>query len=207
MIPVQGVIPTRSVPVATLTLIAINALAFLLQWWTAVPITLDFTGGIRALFFHAGAMSFGVNVLFLWLFGDNVEDQTGRARFVTLYFVSGISATLAQAFIDPGVTRTLIGTSGAVSGVLGAYFVLYPRSRILVFFPLPLTLHELPAAFFLGVWFLLQFVTLAAQAGSATHPAGIPPGLAAHAVGLATGALLCLALRRRERGRVEWWGK
>ncbi|MGH9175667.1 MAG: rhomboid family intramembrane serine protease, partial [Vicinamibacterales bacterium] len=158
-----------------------------------------------SVFFHPGAPSFCMTMLFLWLFGDNVEDQTGRGRFAILYLLCSVSATLAQSLIDPGSSRSLIGASGAISGVMGAYFVLYPRSRILIFFPLPLTLHELPAAFFLGLWFLLQFVTVVAHVGVEPRAADVAPALAAHAVGFAAGALLCLVLRRHERARVEWW--
>ena len=178
-------------------------MAFLLHW-LAVPLPSDVAILISPLFFHEGALPFFINVLFLWLFGDNVEDQTGRSRFVVLYGLSGMSGAVMQAVLDPDLTHTLIGASGTVSGVLGAYFLLYPRSRILLFFPLPPTLHELPAAFFLGAWFPLHLLILAAATSLDPQLSDITPGLAAHATGFGTGALLCLLLRRAERTRVEW---
>ena len=182
-----------------------NAAAFLLYWWIGVPLTHDWIGVLRSAFFHVGAVPFCINILFLWLFGDNVEDQTGRGRFVILYLLSGISAALAHAALDPSASRTLIGASGAIGGVMGAYFVLYPHSRILVLLPLPLSLHELPAALFLGIWLVLQLLTVAGQVGAHPQAADLAAGLTAHAMGFATGALLCLAFRRPERARVEWW--
>jgi membrane associated rhomboid family serine protease len=183
----------------------VNAAAFALQAWMVVPLTLDLIGVIRSAFLHQAALPFAINVLFLWLFGDNVEDQTGRGRFVLLYMLSGVASTVTQLAIHPGSVGALVGASGAIGGVIGAYFVLYPRSRILLLVPLPLSLHELPVLFFLAFWALLQFLTLAARAGVPPQAADVAPGLAAHAVAFAAGALLCLLLRRRERSRVDWW--
>ncbi len=162
---------------------------------------------LGAAFSHPGAASFAVTLLFLWLFGDNVEDQTGRGRFVLLYVLCGLSAALALDAIAPGPARTGIGAAGAVSGILGAYFVLYPRARVLVLVPVPLSLHELPAAFFLGAWFVIAVLTLAAQTRAGAPGAEVALGLTAHAIAFAAGALLCLLLRRRERAGVEWWDR
>jgi membrane associated rhomboid family serine protease len=199
VIPLQDILPTRSAPVATLTLIAINVAIFVLDRWAPAVMPLELTNAPDSILLHPGLAALLVNVMFLWLFGDNVEDQTGRTRFVILYAASGLSAALAEVLIYPGASRSLIGASGAVTGVIGAYFVLFPRSRILVFFPIAPVLHELPAALFLLIWFLVQLVTLAAQAD-------LGPGLGAHGVAFVTGAVCCLALRRPERARVEWWG-
>lgn len=203
LIPIQDVIPTRARPVATLGLLAANAAAFAWQAWAGDTVYADSTLA-RAAFSHPGTVFFVVTLLFLWLFGDNVEDQTGRWRFVLLYLSCGLSAAVAADAIAPGLARAGIGAAGAVSGILGAYFVLYPRARVLVLVPVPLSLHELPAAFFLGVWFVAIVLTLAAH-NRAGAPGDIALGLSAHAIAFAAGALLCLLLRRRERAGVEWW--
>jgi membrane associated rhomboid family serine protease len=185
----------------------VNAAAFALQAWAVVSSTPGFITVLQSVFLHPGPMPFAINVLFLWLFGDNVEDQTGRWRFVLLYLLSGTAAAVAEAAIAPDAWRTLIGASGAIGGVLGAYFVLFPRSRILLLVPLPWSLHELPVLFFLGFWVLLQFLAMTAGAGVHLRAADIAPSLAAHAVGFATGAVLCLLFRRPERAKVDWWGR
>lgn len=160
----------------------------------------------RPLFFHPGLLAFAINLLYLWLFGDNVEDQLGRTRFTALYVVSGLSAAAAQTMGGGFDWRGfLVGASGAIGGVLGAYFLLYPRSRVLTLVPYPLSLHEVPAAFFLPFWYLFQLLTVATvQAGRSAQQ--VAPALVAHAAAFVAGGLLCFALRRRERARVEWWG-
>ena len=146
-----------------------------------------------------------INLLYLWLFGDNVEDQLGRTRFATLYVISGLTAVAVQTWGGFDSRALLVGASGAIGGVLGAYFLLYPRSRVLTLAPFPLSLHELPVTFFLLFWYLFQMLMVAAV--QTTRSADqVAPALAAHAAAFVSGALLCFALRRRERARVEWWG-
>jgi membrane associated rhomboid family serine protease len=198
LIPIQDIIPSRSIPVATMTLIAANALLFAGERWTnpAGPAATMFAA-LRPLFFHPGTLAFVIGAFYLWLFGDNVEDQLGRARFTTLYVVSGLTAAVAQSMIGLDWRSIQVGASGAIGGVLGAYFLLYPHSRVLTLVPFPLALHEVPALLFLLFWYMFQVLMLASvQAGRS--PAHIAPALVAHATAFVTGALLCLVLRRRE---------
>ena len=112
---------------------------------------------ITSMFLHGGLLHIGGNMLFLWVFGNNIEDRLGRGKFLAFYLLAGIIATYAQAAINPGSTVPLIGASGAVAGVLGAYLLLYPRARVttlVIFFFI--TAIELPAVIVLGLWFVLQ---------------------------------------------------
>jgi membrane associated rhomboid family serine protease len=113
---------------------------------------------LTAMFMHGGLLHIAGNMLFLWVFGNNIEDSMGRARFVVFYLLGGIAALVAQVLVNPDATTPTIGASGAVAGVLGAYALLYPRARvvtllIIIFF---ITFVELPALLVLGLWFLLQ---------------------------------------------------
>lgn len=114
---------------------------------------------LLSLFLHGGLAHLGFNMLFLWVFGNNIEDRLGRLRFVLFYVAAGIAATIAQALADPNSARPLIGASGAIAGVLGAYLLLFPRAhvRTLIIFGL-ITVIDLPAVVVLTVWFGLQFL-------------------------------------------------
>ena len=111
-----------------------------------------------AMFMHGGLMHLLGNMLYLWIFGDNVEDRVGHARFVLFYLICGAVAALAQALPDMGSRVPMIGASGAVSGVLGAYIVLYPRANVLVLVPLIVVFQtfRVPAWIVLGMWFIGQ---------------------------------------------------
>lgn len=118
-----------------------------------------------SMFMHGGILHIAFNMLFLWIFGNNIEDAMGKLRFVAFYLFAGLAAVYAQAAIDPLGTLPTIGASGAVAGVLGAYALLLPRARvltavILIFF---VTLIEIPAYVMLGIWFVLQFVPAVGQ--------------------------------------------
>lgn len=118
-----------------------------------------------SMFMHGGILHIAFNMLFLWIFGGNVEEAMGRGRFLLFYLLAGLAAVYTQAAIDPGSTLPTLGASGAIAGVLGAYAVLLPRARvltavILVFF---VTLIEIPAWVMLGIWFALQFVPAVGQ--------------------------------------------
>ncbi|MCW2868795.1 MAG: rhomboid family intrarane serine protease [Streptomyces oryziradicis] len=147
---------------------------------------------LTAMFVHGSWLHLLGNMLFLWIFGDNVEDRFGRVRFLLFYLVCGYAAAYGFAAVDPGSTQPLIGASGAIAGVLGAYLVLYPRVRVwglvpaLFFLPL-----RLPAWLVLGSWFVLQAFF---SAGYGTTQAGTV-AYVAHVVGFAVGALLALPLR------------
>ena len=145
-----------------------------------------------SMFLHGGWLHLGGNMLFLWIFGNNVEDLVGRARYLLLYLGSGIAAALAQALAAADSTIPMIGASGAIAGVLGAYLMIYPRANvhcfiwIIVFF----SIVTVPAWILLGLWFALQLLS-----GLATD--AVSPGVAlwAHVGGFAAGIVLLLTLR------------
>jgi membrane associated rhomboid family serine protease len=118
-----------------------------------------------AMFMHGSLLHIGGNMLFLWIFGNNVEDSMGPFRFVVFYLLGGLIATAAQVAVDPSSTTPTLGASGAIAAVLGGYAVLYPRARVitLVFIIIFVTVIELPALLVLGAWFLLQLVDASSQ--------------------------------------------
>jgi membrane associated rhomboid family serine protease len=125
-------------------------------WWTTV---------LTSMFMHGGILHIAFNMLFLWVFGNNVEDSMGRGRYLLFYLLAGAAAVYAQALLDTSATVPTIGASGAVAGVLGGYLLLYPHARVLtlVFIIFFVTLIEIPALVMLGIWFLLQFVPAIGQ--------------------------------------------
>ncbi len=212
MFPVSDVIPSRTKPYVTIGLIAVNAVIFLYELqldrhemyrlatelgvvpgafaWHAVP---------ASLFIHDGWIHFAGNMLYLWIFGDNVEDVMGRGPFLLFYLASGSLAAVAYAGLHPGSPVPLVGASGAIAAVMGAYFVLYPRSQVLtaVFLIFYLDLIEVPAIFFLGVWLLLQLFSGLASMGAQGAAGSV--AFDTHIVGFVTGTVVGLALRRRSR--------
>ncbi len=219
MIPLRDVIPSRTRPVVTMAIIAANAFVFLRQAGLSaddmdvfirafglVPAAFSWLNVVTSMFVHGGLMHFAGNMLYLWIFGDNVEDRMGHGRFLVFYLLCGAGAALAQTAAVPGSIVPMVGASGAIAGVMGAYFVLYPKSRVLTLIPFPITVVEIPAVYLLGLWFVLQFVS-----GVATlSPEGegrIMGGVAfwAHAAGFGVGVILVFLFRRPERQRVEWW--
>ncbi len=220
MIPLRDVIPSRTTPYVTFLLIAINALVFLFQltlgkrveefilYFGLVPAAFSWVAVVTSMFLHGGLLHFGGNMLYLWIFGDNVEDRMGHGRFLAFYLLCGAAAPLAQTITSPDSVVPMVGASRALAGVMGAYFVLYPRSRIVTLLPIFVFFHivEVPAIFFLGFWFLLQLLSGVGSIATATgaEPAG---GIAfwAHAAGFIAGLSGVLVFRRPERQRVEWW--
>jgi membrane associated rhomboid family serine protease len=151
---------------------------------------------LYSMFLHGGWLHLLSNMLFLWVFGNNIEDRLGRLRFTLFYLVCGYLAAYGFALANPDSTQPLIGASGAIAGVLGAYLMLYPRARVWSLVPFLLFLPlRLPAWLVLGLWFLLQWVY---SAGYAVSQAGSVAYLA-HVIGFIVGALLALPLRGRER--------
>jgi membrane associated rhomboid family serine protease len=154
-----------------------------------------------AMFMHGGLLHLGGNMLFLWIFGNNVEDAMGRARFATFYVLGGLVALAAQIAIDPASTLPTIGASGAVAGVLGGYLLLYPRARVvtLIFIIFFFTIVELPALIILGFWFVQQVLF---GYFDLSGPADGGGGVAyfAHIGGFAFG-LLAIRLFASRRGR------
>jgi membrane associated rhomboid family serine protease len=155
-----------------------------------------------SMFMHGGWMHLIGNMLYLWIFGDNVEDSMGHGRFVVFYLLCGIAAVLAQALPDPSSTIPMVGASGAISGVLGAYLLLFPHARVLVAIPLGFFLHtmRIPAGLVLVLWFGLQlFSSASAQPGQG----GV--AFRAHIGGFIAGMILIpLFKQRRVRLRLPW---
>ena len=116
-----------------------------------------------SMFLHGGFMHLAGNMLYLWIFGNNVEDAMGHGRFIVFYLLCGVAAVFGQVLQDPGSRIPMIGASGAISGVLGAYLILYPRARVLVLIPLGffMQLVRLPALWVLGLWFAMQLISSA----------------------------------------------
>jgi membrane associated rhomboid family serine protease len=220
MIPLRDVIPSRSTPIVTTSLIGMNAVVFAYQFllgdaegqafifrWGLVPAMFAPLNVVTSMFLHGGLLHFGGNMLYLWIFGDNVEDRMGHGRFVAFYLLCGGVAALSQTWANPEFQIPMVGASGAIAGVMGAYFVMYPHSRIVTLIPIFvfMQLVEIPAIIFLGLWFLLQFVS---GLGSSLSPqAGMSGGIAfwAHVAGFVAGMAAVHAFRRPERQRVEWW--
>jgi membrane associated rhomboid family serine protease len=161
-------------------------------WWVTL---------FTSMFMHGGILHIAGNMLFLWVFGNNIEDRLGRLRFSLFYVLAGLAAVYAQALIDTNSTAPTIGASGAIAGVLGAYALLYPRARVLtlIFIIFFVTLVEIPALILLGLWFILQFIP---ALGQVAVESGGDQGIAyfAHVGGFVFG-LAVAGLLLRGRGR------
>ena len=153
---------------------------------------------MTSMFLHGGIFHLLGNMLYLWIFGNNIEDAMGHGRFVVFYLLCGIAAVFAQALPDTSSVIPMIGASGAISGVLGAYLLLYPRARVLVLIPLGFFLHtmRLKAGLVLAIWFLIQIFS--------SLSAGDGPGVAwhAHIGGFVAGIILLPIFKRRD---VRWF--
>jgi membrane associated rhomboid family serine protease len=219
MIPIRDVIPSRTTPVVTIGLIAVNAVMFAYASWLPdrtreaflrsfglVPADFSWALVFTSMFLHGGLLHFGGNMLYLWIFGDNVEDRVGHGRFIVFYLLCGCAAALAQAAMARASGPPVIGASGAIAGVMGAYFLLFPNARVVTLVPLLLVVRvvEVPAILFLGIWFVFQLLS---GAGSVAGAAASYGALAiwSHAAGFAAGACAVIVFRRPERERVEWW--
>lgn len=160
------------------------------------PVATVFT----SMFLHGGFLHLAGNMLYLWVFGDNVEDRMGRVRFLSFYLACGVAAVLAQTLPEPGAQVPMVGASGAISGVLGAYLLLFPHARIQVIVPLGLlpVRMALPAIVVLGLWFLVQLLS-----SLATQPGEGGVAFRAHIGGFVAGLIAAPFLVRR--GSVRWW--
>ena len=212
MIPLRDVIPSRTTPYITVTIIVLNALAWgveltlpheelndFLTVYGVVPAYLSWPTLITSMFLHGSWSHVIGNMWYLWIFGDNVEDRVGHGRFIIFYLLCGIVAAFAQIVVDSDSTLPTIGASGAIAGVMGAYFVLYPQSRVLTLIPLVIfwEVIELPATMLLGFWFLMQLFSAGAIAVTAsTHGGGV--AFMAHVAGFAGGALGIFVFRKRQ---------
>jgi len=211
----------RLTPYVTFVLIAINALVFLLETqygndfiekWAFIPgrFTAAPSGEavtiLSAMFMHGGFMHIAGNMLYFWIFGDNVEDVLGHGRFLALYLLSGIAAAGAQTLAGPGSAVPMIGASGAISGVLGAYLILFPYARVLVLlvFGFFARLVYVPAVIVLGFWIVVQFVNGFVTIGAVATGGAETGGTAwfAHIGGFLAGIALLFLLRPRRSGRL-----
>ncbi len=218
MIPLKDDNPTRTVPFVTLALIAANSLVFLWELTltpdrqkeailslAVVPSELSRIGSlgsgallynvmtlVTAMFLHGSLLHVAGNMLYLWIFGNNIEDAMGHGRFALFYLLCGLTASFTQVAAFPGSSAPMIGASGAIAGVLGAYLVLFPTARVLTLFYLIVFVRvvPVPAVIILGIWFLLQLVS----AGEIT-----PGGVAwfAHIGGFVAGLALIVPFRRQ----------
>jgi membrane associated rhomboid family serine protease len=220
MIPLRDIIPSRTTPVVTVSLIALNVLVFIYElslgravdaftlYYGLVPAAFSWMNVFTSMFLHGSFMHVAGNMLYLWIFGDNVEDRMGHGRFLVFYLLCGMAAALAQTIAAPESAIPMVGASGAIAGVMGAYFVLYPRSRIVSLIPIFFFFQvvEVPAIFFLGFWFLMQFVSGVGSIVSVGQTASTG-GIAfwAHVAGFVAGITGVLVFKRPERQRVEWW--
>jgi membrane associated rhomboid family serine protease len=218
VIPLRDVIPSRTTPYITSTIIIINAAAWFYEVsmperllnrflfvYGVVPAAFSPATLITSMFLHGSWWHVIGNMWYLWIFGDNVEDRVGHGRFLVFYLLCGIAAALGQIAMDPTSTLPTVGASGAIAGVMGAYFVLYPHSRVLTLIPwIFLQIVELPAILLLGVWFLMQLVNAGAVAVTASAHGGGGVAFAAHVAGFVVGVIGIFVFRRRDR---DYWGQ
>jgi len=196
----------RTVPLVTYALIAINVLfffvelsggdAFIEQWafvpsrFLANPMS-DFLTLFTSMFMHAGWVHLGGNMLYLWIFGDNVEDKFGHAKFLIFYLICGLAATFAQLFFSMDSSVPNLGASGAIAGVLGSYIVMFPQERVKVLLGRVIT--EVPALIVIGLWIVLQFFSGVASIAATTDTGGV--AYMAHIGGFIAGFILTFLLR------------
>jgi len=228
VIPIRDTVRSRSFPFATLAIIALNGYVFFIELslgphleafirhWGLVPravlrwqalggLPLDprrFTPLVTSMFLHGGWGHILGNMLYLWVFGGHLEDRLGHLRFLVFYLLAGVAAAIAQIWAAPLSVMPVVGASGAIAGVLGGYFVTYPRARILTLIPIFIFpwFVEIPAIVFLGVWFVMQLLSGTAELGVATaQTAGV--AWWAHAGGFLCGGALALVMPKRSYRR------
>jgi membrane associated rhomboid family serine protease len=196
----------RTVPVVTYALIVLNVLFFLVELnggdpfiekWSVVPRRLlanpgaDFPTIFTSMFMHAGWLHLGGNMLYLWIFGDNVEDSFGHIKFLIFYLVCGIAATVAQLVFSTSSNVPNLGASGAIAGVLAAYIVLFPRGQVKVL--MGRGLIPMPALVVIGIWIVLQLVSGIGSISTSAETGGV--AYMAHIGGFVAGIVLTLVLR------------
>jgi membrane associated rhomboid family serine protease len=218
MFPISDVIPSRTTPVVTVGLILANAAVFLYELQLSRPelqmfaflfgvVPAHFAPAtlVTSMFIHEGWMHLLGNMLYLWIFGDNVEDRLGHVGFLLFYVTCGAAAALAQVAVSLDSTVPMIGASGAIAGVMGAYFVLYPHSRVLtvIFLLFFMDMVEIPAIFFLGIWFIKELLSGVGSLGTQSMGGGV--AVWAHVAGFASGGVVGALWRLREAtSRYRW---
>ena len=196
----------RSVPIVTYLLIALNVLFFFVELsggepfierWSVVPRRLtqnpgsDFITVFTSMFMHGGWLHLGGNMLYLWIFGDNVEDRFGHAKFALFYLLCGIAATFAQVVVSAGSTIPNLGASGAIAGVLAAYIILFPRGQVKVLMGRGVV--PMPALVVIGLWIVLQFVNGVGSITQSAETGGV--AYMAHIGGFVAGLVLTFLFR------------
>jgi membrane associated rhomboid family serine protease len=218
MLPLRDVIPSQTRPVVTITIIVLNVLGWFyelsipgeqlvpfLRQYGVVPGDFAAPTLVTSMFLHGSWSHIFGNMLYLWIFGDNVEDRLGHGRFIVFYLLCGFAAAFGQIWMDPQSLLPTIGASGAIAGVMGAYFVLYPRSRVLTLVPLIIYFEiiELPAIFLLGFWFVMQLFSAGAIAITAnTHQGGV--AFMAHVAGFITGLVGVYLFKKPQPSTARW---
>ena len=221
MLPLTDHNPRRTFPFVTYALIALNILAFLWElslgqdlqralftlafipakFWVPGQWQYDIFATFFSMFLHGGLMHIGSNMLYLWIFGDNIEDRLGHFRYILFYLLCGVVATLAHAFASPGSTIPAIGASGAIAGVLGGYLILFPHAQVTTLIPIFMfiTVRQVPAIIILGLWFVLQLFSGVGSLGvpDAQDMGGV--AYFAHIGGFVAGMLLILLMGGRRR--------
>jgi membrane associated rhomboid family serine protease len=196
----------RTVPLVTYALIVLNVLFFFVELsggdafigkWAFVPSRFlanpfgDFLTLISSMFMHAGWLHLGGNMLYLWIFGDNVEDRFGHARFIIFYLLCGLAATFAQLAFSVGSDIPNLGASGAIAGVLGAYILLFPQGKVRVLQGQRVV--QVPALIVIGLWIVLQLFSSIGSIASTTQTGGV--AYMAHVGGFAAGFVLTFLFR------------
>ena len=216
MFPIRDHNPSGRTPFVTYGLIAVNVAIFLWMLplfsdgyalqaffddWALIPAKGDPTGYVTSQFLHGGLMHLAGNMLFLWVFGDNVESEMGHLPFLAFYLVAGIAAGIAQTLPDPDSAVPMVGASGAIGGVMGAYLLLFPKARVdvLVIFIILIRIFPVPAWIVLGLWFAIQIF-----AGFSTPTEGGGVAYWAHAGGFLAGGAMALPVWLMRGGPAFW---
>lgn len=217
MFPIRDHNPSAGTPVVTIALIVLNIAMFvltepwgggMLRLWDALalyPVAVMngvyLWGLVTHMFLHAGLLHLGGNMLFLWIFGDNLEEQMGRLGFLLFYLACGLAAALAQIAAEPFSSVPMVGASGAIAGVMGGYLLMFPKAKVDVIAIIIILIRRftMPAWIMLALWFVFQLFS-----GYLMH--GAEGGVAywAHSGGFIAGAVLTLPLLLRRGGRAFW---
>jgi membrane associated rhomboid family serine protease len=222
MFPLRDTQRSNSRPLITLLIIILNAVVFLheisldeysrnyfIAHYGLIPARFHFAAILTSMFMHGGWMHIIGNMWFLWVFGDNVEDAFGHLKYLVFYLLCGIAAAFTQVLFSPGSRLPMVGASGAIAGVMGAYLIKFPRSRIvtLVFIFIFITTIEVPAGLMLAYWFLIQFFSGVGTIGY-SHVSQGGTAFFAHIGGFITGMILVGVMGTRQvymrRRDVSW---